>query len=420
MTGYLQDGIYYDEQSIIGNSLCVLFLKFSSGTNATNIANSLNVIWTNLQELEKGIIKELDTNPKNRSTGNLTILLGYGPKIFLYDGIKKKKPVDFQDKWLFQSPNKNGGGFIMNGSRISYAKFTNFNHAINDDIIIQFIADTEFHTCRALLETWKLINNLNRNSGDKSLEISKYYTGFHSITGRGLIGFHDGVSNLKSSERYEQIAIKPNNGLKDSWTENGTYMTFMRTIINLETWEQLTREQQEIVIGRDKKTGCPIIGVNKDGKPVKEVGCPVFGTYEVTDPGNEHFRDRPEYGNQFLPHTVSDKLLQNSHISVTNPVHKLTTKKQISFKIFRQGFHYLEHIESPPFFRGGLNFISFQNTPEKIYQMLTYKIDDKTFINSSMKNMLNLNDFFTVTTAGTFFIPPRKDKILFPGIDIFM
>ena len=41
-----------------------------------------------------------------------------------------------------------------------------------------------------------------------------------------------------------------------------------------------------------------------------------------------------------------------------------------SFRIFRQGYPYLEPHSTEPF-RVGLNFVSFQNSPERLIGMLT-------------------------------------------------
>ena len=277
MTVHLQNGIYYQREPHLGNSFCILFLKASDDADAVNIGNKLASLWLRLKELEKGIVKDLDINPKSRSSGNLSILLGYGRRIFLIDGVARSKPADFDDKWTFEEPDPKGGGAIIKDSEIYYSDDLNHNHAIHDHILIQFIANTEFYTTRALVETWKELQS-NKKSADKtSLQISAYYTGFQSTDGRGLLGFHDGVSNLKSPDRLDTIAIKSNHLDRDRWTINGTYLAFIRIIIDLKDWDDLSVEKQEILIGRDKETGCPLIGVDEDGRPVKDGRCPVPG-----------------------------------------------------------------------------------------------------------------------------------------------
>ncbi len=422
MTGRLQNGIYYRREPHIGNSFCVIFLRASESSNAVDVGNMLDGLWLRLKELENGIIKELDVNPKTRSSGNLSILIGYGPKIFLLDGVKKTKPENFDNKWVFNEPNPKGGGPILDGSEISYADKLDSNHALFDHIIVQFIADTDFHTSRTLVETWKELRQLNNKMKPKTpLEVSAIYKGFQSETGRNLLGFHDGVSNIKSSERLNAIAIKPNNRNQDLWTVNGTYLAFMRTVINIQAWEDLSVERQEIIIGRDKETGCPLIGIDKGGKPVKDSGCPVFGTREVTDRGNEHYRERPQYGIKNISTVVSEKILQNSHIATTGFPNRIQGQIYIPNRIFRQGFEFLESSNSYPGFDLGLNFVSFQNNPESFFKSLIIRAD-KTRSDSKINKdnaMPSLNNFFSVYSAGVFFIPPIEIGEVFPGSSIF-
>ena len=83
----------------------------------------------------------------------------------------------------------------------------------------------------------------------------------------------------------------------------------MRIALNLEKWEDTSVSLQEIIIGRDKLSGCPLIRVDENNKPIKDSRCPVPGTSEVIDPGNEYFRDHPPYGTM-----RTNNILQLSHI----------------------------------------------------------------------------------------------------------
>ena len=84
------------------------------------------------------------------------------------------------------------------------------------------------------------------------------------------------------------------------------------------------------------------------------------GTHEITDPGNEYFRDHPQYGLQYLPIGVSDKILQNSHIATTRATNKIPGQPFSPSRIFRQGFQFIESSNTGPGFKMGLNFVSFQ------------------------------------------------------------
>ena len=74
-----------------------------------------------------------------------------------------------------------------------------------------------------------------------------------------------------SKERINAIVIdKTNNRLipQDFWTVGGTYLSFLRIEINLDIWNNIARSNQELMIGRDKTTGIPLVGVDKNGNPL--------------------------------------------------------------------------------------------------------------------------------------------------------
>ena len=240
------------------------------------------------------------------------------------------------------------------------------------------------------------------------------YTGFQRADHRSWLGFHDGVSNLKSEERSHVISIGPKYLThKDRWTLNGTYLAFMRIEFNLEKWEDTSLTQQEILVGRDKVTGCPLIGLDKNGKPVKDNRCPIPGTSEVIDHGNEYFREHPPYGTR-----TQDKMLQYSHIGRTRPIDKIPIWDKKSLRIYRQGFEYLSSSTEHPGLEVGLNFVSFQNTPERVYRALTYQHMgfEKSLAPTPPPN---LDRFMSVLAAGIFFVPPRIQGEPFPGSRIF-
>lgn len=309
---------------------------------------------------------------------------------------------------------------IMNGSKIHYSTNSHEDSLITDHVVIQLIADTEFYTNRALVEIWKSLCQHNQKAErDSDITLTRYYTGFHSPTGRNLIGFHDGVSNLKSIERYDNIAITRVNNSDDSWVVNGTYLGFIRIIFDLHRWEKLSRERQEIIIGRDKKTGCPLIGVTKEGKPIKDRMCPVLGTFEIIEKGNERFREHAIYKTQNLPVGVSARLLENSHIGLTNPIMSINGKSSANFKIFRQGFQFIEFPSVDQGFYVGLNFISFQNTMEKLFNVLTYSNTNTRPQIANRNPEFSFHDFFQVQAAGSFLVPPSNNNESFPGSCIF-
>jgi deferrochelatase/peroxidase EfeB len=409
----IQEGIYYQKKPKIGNSLLIMSLRSVNVYDISEIGFAITKIWNRITKLKKGIISEIENDPKNRKTGELTMLVGYGPEIFDIPGSKRTRPSIFNDNWNFVLPNPGGGGPILRGSDIMYSRNVSENHLLIDHVLFQFIGNNEFYTKRAAIEVWKEIHKME-SKGRIPLRITGLYTGFQRQDRRNWQGFLDGVSNLKSHDRPRVILIDPRHLLsQDRWLVNGTSLGFMRIEINLKDWEDLDVGEQEKMIGRDKITGCPLIGIDKNGKPIKDSRCPVLGTTDVLDPGNEAFRDNPPYMTK-----SKDNILLHSHIARTRPIDSVSPFDKKSFRIFRQGFEFLVSSNEPPGFIAGLNFVSFQNSPERLYRTLNYR---PTAIQNTSQSVRipNLNSFITVVAAGFFLVPPVMRDEPFPGARIF-
>lgn len=414
MSGNLQEGIYHNTKTPISTSFCIMSLRAENATQIREIGSAVQLIWNNLVKLKKGIIPDLIIDSKHRKSGNLTALVAYGYDLFKISGAQKQRPANFNNDWNFKPPYSGGGGAVLDGANLTYSEKTSSNHLLTDHILFQFIAEGEFFTNRAAIEVWKVLHKLGKNRGGAPLRMTGLYTGFQRADHRNWLGFHDGVSNLKSQERSHVITISPRYlTYKDRWTLNGTYLAFMRIEFNLEKWEDTSLTEQEILVGRDKLTGCPLIGVDKNGKPVKDNRCPIPGTSEVIDRGNEYFREHPPYGIG-----TQDKILQYSHIGRTRPIDKVPIWDKKSLRIYRQGFEYLSSSTEHSGLNIGLNFVSFQNTPERLYRSLTYQHT------GFQKNLAstpppNLDRFMSVLVAGVFFVPPKIQGEPFPGSGIF-
>jgi len=414
MTSDLQEGIYYRANPPIGNSFCILSLRSENRSQISDIGSAVVLIWKHLEHLKKGKTVDLEIDRKHRKIGNLTVLIGYGSGLFDVAGAQKRKPASFRETWNFKAPKSGGSGHILEGSGISYSKSIFQNHLLSDHIIFQFIADSEFYTNRAAVEVWKVIHRLEKNRGTVPLHITGLYTGFHRADHRNWLGFHDGVSNIKSYERPHVISINSRYlNSDDKWTFRGTYLGFMRIGLDIEKWEDTDITEQEILIGREKITGCPLIRVDKNGKPIKDPRCPVVGTSEIIDPGNERFREHPPYG--IGSH---DKILHYSHIGRAAPIDRIPIWDKKSLRIYRQGFEFLVPSRDDLGLLAGLNFVSFQNTPERLYRALTYQ---HAIAQSGLEStpMPNLDRFMSVFAAGIFFVPPKVQGEPFPGAQIF-
>ena len=410
MEGTLQEGIYYDRPP--GNSFCLMFLKISRPVRSSELAKELSELWTLYEELKKGKTKDLPTHSRHNYHGNLSVLLGYGPKIFdgIVSGIKKNKPKDLIQEKGFKGPKISRGEPISAGTSINFSTGVVKNHAVDEHIIIQFIADTEMFTNRAVVETWKHINNR------KILNISKFYTGFKRIDQRGWLGFHEGIANINPNERLESISINNSVSNQDKWLINGTYMTFIRFEIDLEKWIKQSLSEQELIIGRKKVTGCPITGFDKNGNPIGDPNCPISGTTEVIEEGNEKFRQHPKFDEKNFSRYGKYKSLSISHIYRVHKPNIHPPSDYRSFRIFRQGYEFLQSIEKYPGFQAGLNFVSFQNNPQKVMRILSLPQWLGRSINTTYSRNTNVLEAFTsAQAAGIYLIPPFNKNESFPG-----
>jgi Dyp-type peroxidase family len=417
MVAHLQRGIYYAPHQEVGNSYCSIFLRIAPNVTAEESGRIISQLWKTLKDLELGTVKDITTHSRKLKSGNLTALLGFTSRIFTLEGVRKGVPAMLNESQF--SPEVRGGGPIFEGLRLYYGPWVTHNHILSDHLVIQLIADSDFYTFRALNEVCREMHRLGKLTAPRDiLKITGFYSGFRRDDGRSWLGFHDGVSNMRSSERLAAITISESKVRGDDlWTASGTYMAYAKIIINLRAWDETDIEKQEIIIGRDKQTGCPLVGIDRSGKPIKLKTCPVPGSADILDPGNERFRDHPPYGFQSLPTGASDKKLESSHIGVTRKIYG-TSRSDPSTRIYRQGFEFVDTSSNASEPRVGLNFVSFQWSPSNFFNSLKYP-SLKGTLQINEKYIPEFEDFLSVESAGIFLVPPVKKGDLFPGANIF-
>ncbi|MEL6971602.1 MAG: peroxidase [Bacteroidota bacterium] len=409
MTGQLQEGIYHAPKATPGKFFVILFLRAEDGFDASQIGNAFNKLWEMYQRLKTGNVRDLpgDTVPN----GDLTVLVGYGPNVFKLEGAQRTLPKDLEPKNQYRSPRPTGGGPLLIGSGLKYADDVSRNSA-TEEIAVQFIAEEQLAVNRAVVETWKVLRNMTEDQVSP-LSQTAFYSGFQRDDRRSWIEFHDGLSNMRSEERESAIAIKPISSQEqaDQWTEGGTYLAFIRLGLDLEIWQRLNRQQQELLVGRDKSSGCPLERRAENGQPIAAVGCPFSGTKEVVGADNAQFIE---------PRKVADPLLDQSHVQRANR-HVEPVSDRNSLRIFRQGYEFLESVNIYPGFRAGLNFLSFQDTPERLRRMLTQTqwLGNTNFGGDPNNPIPGMDRFMTVRAAGTFLVPPTNEGEMFPGASIF-
>jgi deferrochelatase/peroxidase EfeB len=402
------------------HSFAILFLRVLEGHDAQKVAAALKKIWELYQLLKKGIL--VDISDRSVPSGGIAVLIGFGPEIFKIPKVKRTIPRDFHGKQFLPAI---AGNPILEGSGINYSKHLSENVGTSEHILIQIVSQTQLAAYRTIVETWNHLTDIEKD--ENCLQLTKFYTGFQRDDYRSWLGFHDEVSNMKNGkERKDAIAInRESNRLipDDFWTENGTYMAFLRTEIDINVWNRLGRKDQEIIIGRDKRTGSPIIGLDKSSNPI------VVQNYRRsirTKFYDSKFHDHPDYHNlSSISNTIevedikrSRALLSQSHIGRVRHISNLSSKDPTSRRIYRQGFEFIDYLsnERKPF-RIGQNFISFQNDPKRLIFILT---DPRWMGNTNFGGSPDLfsDNLLSVLSAGMFFVPPKEKP--FPGASIFL
>jgi Dyp-type peroxidase family len=411
VVGKLQEGIYYAPGTRPGKFFGLLLLRAARGLEARQVGESFGILWDVYQDLKRGKVRDLPGH--DVPSGDLTVLVGYGANVFNVPKASRSLPSDLGRFGVFRSPLPTGGGPLLKGSGLWYANDVRANPA-TEDVAVQFIAETQLAVDRAIVETWKMLQDItDPATGAAPLLITSFYTGFQRDDGRSWLGFHDGVSNLKSKDRLGVISIEPSAAQEEQWTEGGTYLAFLRLGIDLTSWRKLDRRQQELMVGRDKLTGCSLVGLDGSGNPVAEKGCPVSGTREIDVSGdpNQPFLEPPN---------TAVATLRQSHVQRANR-HVADPDRRNSLRVFRQGYEFLEPSDAAPGFRAGLNFVSFQDTPERLFRMLTQPgwLGGTNFGGDPEHQLPGMTRLLTVRAAGVFLVPPISEEEPFVGSSIF-
>lgn len=395
----LQEGIYHAPGRRPGRFFALLFLRAAPDADTARVAAALTHLWAIYGELKAGRIADLPgVQLPNPEEDAMTVLLGFGRNAFELSGVGAPRPRGLGDEYLFRSAEP-GGGPLLRGSGLSYAPDVHANMA-TEHFCVQVIADTKLAVDRAVVETWKAL----ADAAQPALAVTTFYVGNQRNDRRSWIDFHDGLSNLRSADREAVITIGP--GTDEHWAVGGTYLAFLRLSVDLAGWRRLTRTDQELAVGRDKLSGCPVTGVGPDGAPLTDAGCPVVGTEIWQSENDADFAEPPE---------VSDPVVRASHVQRANH-HQRPSSDSGTRRIFRQGYEFLEWAPEAPGFRAGLNFVSFQDTPGRLLRMLTAGgwLGGMNF-GGDEERLPELAALLSVYGAGVYFVPPVVGGAAFPG-----
>lgn len=420
--GTLQEGIYYDCSNCTPWSSSTVFLQAAEGASAAEVCTALLQLWRMYQDLKDGKVRDLpgrslrygpeprqgeedqrqDHEEEQGRRDRLHVLVAYGRSAFDLPGAARTLPGPL-DLFGFPRHQVLAGAPVMGNAGLSYASDLTANPA-DTDIAVQFTANRQITVYRAVIETWKLLHDLGAASpaGSPPVRLVGFFSGHQRDDYRSWIDFHDGVNNLRREERERAIMIKPE--FDPHWSAGGTYMAFLRIAIDLPAWRSLDGSDQERIVGRDKLTGAPLID-DGQGSPTPAPGFVTENGADVLSPENLVFRE------QRFPDPLAF-----SHINRATNHRRQYPELPTSARIFRQGYDFLERLEAPPFFRAGLNFVSFQDTPERLHTILTKQdwFGGSNF--GGAPGTVPAGEWLlSVRAAGMFLVPPLDESEPFPG-----
>ncbi len=399
----LQDGIYYRHCEGAAPAYRVLLLDVKPHTAPYRASADIEKVWKMLDELRDGKFRDAYPDgdvlmsagrgaaPGKPTNGNLTCLLGFGPRLF------------HPSRQLTPNARKPAGLVLLSDS--PYRPFPSLRWAPQPsrgeaDLAIQLIADTELAVNRAVVEVDRLIEQ-----EALALEFLTFYGGFNRDDGRSWLGFVDGVGNIQTDERPAALEVAAESARDPMWMVGGTYMVFLRLALNLEAWWKLTRAKQELRVGRDKLSGCPIITVGPRDVPVVDGRCPSSA-------------DHPKSLQHTEPRLPGHPLAAQGHMYRANPTRR-GPGSHGSNRIFRQGYEFLEPGgDGRP--RAGLNFVSFQCDLERFTNIMTTGgwLNGVNFGGPDDRPEIPNIELAQVIAGGYYAVPPRTEGA-FPGAEIF-
>lgn len=396
-TGQLQDGIYLSPATRPPNAFLFLTLEIKDGTPAALAREALHRIWDVLTDLRAGVIRDLKATKEGEGDQSIDaatfdFLLGYGASFF--DPAKgltsAHRPARLRG---LSRPRKPFGNLPWRpGARQDG----------EGEVCLQLTGRDGHSTSRAAVELWKIIAD-----DQLPLAISGSFDGFARDDGRSSIGFHDGVSNIRPSQRLAAVECQGD----PEWNRGGTYLAFLRCAVDLAAWRRLPRNAQELLVGRDKLTGCALEGTtDRDGEILARpyVGCPAAADASAED--RDKFRDPPETG---------DPVVEASHVHRANQ-NRTEPTTHAGHRVYRQGYEYLAGFgpDGPDL---GLNFVSFQGDLEHLWQILGLpswlggvNFGGRLEREPGEPEPIHL---MSLDAGGLYVVPPRAQP--FPGAELF-
>ncbi len=396
----LQPGINFQSGRRPAPCYRLLLLNAAKGATPAAVHDGVAAISEMLNRLAAGEVRDLAGQPGDKAKETLELfaglehLIGFGRRLF--DDEVHDPPLTHAPRPDYLSYLPPDGPFPS----LAWEDGANQANRGEADIALQFTAQRQAAVNCAAVEVWKLLEDEGI-----PLEPVASFDGFSRHDGRGWLEFHDGVSNMHSSQRRAALEAPAD----PEWMAGGTYMAFLRLTVDLAVWRRVPRNQQELLVGREKLTGAALVATRRDESGTS---LPV-----AAPPPNDDADDlRPS---DFIdPPQTTDPLVEASHVHRANQV-RGSPLAAAALRIFRQGYEFLDDISGRP--RLGLNFVSFQRDLAIIHHLLHLRgwLGDVNFGGRAGGGPGEPEPvrLLAVAAGGLYAVPPVRDA--FPGAGVF-
>jgi Dyp-type peroxidase family len=389
----LQPGIYFDQGATPHPYYRLLLVNAVRAAERASVADALKRVVNMLKELSLGRVRDLSDQPREQLEASadqfrgLDTLVGYGRRFF--DRREHLPPVTEADRPDFLT-------YLASEHPFPAIPWARQRRNAEADFALQLTGLSEAAVSCAAVEVWKLIEEEGL-----PLVVIESLAGYGRADGRGWLGFHDGVSNMASDQRLEALVAAAD----PPWMDGGTYMAYLRILVDLIAWSSLTRDQQELLVGRDKMTGAALVGVQRESGRAIPIAGPAPGKNASTAEAAA-WRDPPQ---------TTDPLLEASHIARANQSRASPTAPG-ALRIYRQGYDFLESVTADGL-NLGLNFVSFQRDLRVLQQLLHLPgwLGDANFGGATDQPPLRL---LSIVAGGFYAVPPRAEP--FAGASLFL
>jgi deferrochelatase/peroxidase EfeB len=197
-------------------------------------------------------------------------------------------------------------------------------------------------------------------------------------TPRNLFGFKDGTRNIKAEQRDvldQFVWVGPDDDPAARWLAGGSYLVARRIKMHIEIWDRTSLQEQEAIIGRNKKQGAPLSGGDEFAEP----------DFALT-------------GADATPIIPVDAHVRLAHPGQNNGTH-----------ILRRGYNFTDGSNGLGNLDAGLFFIAFTRDPDKHFIPLQ----------TNLARSDVLNEYIQHTSSALFAVPPGVHEGEYIGQRLF-